>query len=150
MGGKLWQAAEEKVYWTYIIPRSKKRQGIHRSNEERSWEELAAEMIDIMGPDAPRVYTGLGLCESLHCGCWSHQGIPAAAELLTPSRCDTPARLQTLTFLQSSTSFRTSERTAYLDMPAATSNHTSTRVSVAPFCRVKLHGKLTLGCSFCL
>ena len=62
MGGRVWSRDEERVFWTYIIPRSPKRLGLHRANPEISWTQLAVEMARKMGENARREYTELGLC----------------------------------------------------------------------------------------
>lgn len=71
MGGKLWTQAEERIFWTVIIPQSPKRVGIDQHNDERSWEQLVnvmnKAMLDATGETdeakLPRKYTKLSLCK---------------------------------------------------------------------------------------
>jgi hypothetical protein len=62
MGGKIWSADEEMVFWTIIIPKSPKRLGADMANQGLGWDELAAEMLAIMPAPRRREYTGLSLC----------------------------------------------------------------------------------------
>ncbi|GJC81813.1 hypothetical protein ColLi_04651 [Colletotrichum liriopes] len=62
MGGKVWSAEEERVFWRFIVPRSQKRIGTGPA-QTKNWEELAPLMQSIMGIDAKRNYTHLGLFE---------------------------------------------------------------------------------------
>ncbi len=68
MGGRVWTAQEEKVFWKQIIPNSpKKHEGLDKilGDESKSWKELADDMQVIMGDPAVRKYTGLMLCKFL-------------------------------------------------------------------------------------
>ncbi|GKT40886.1 uncharacterized protein ColSpa_01067 [Colletotrichum spaethianum] len=60
MGGKVWSAEEERVFWRVIVPQSQKRIGTGPA-EIKNWEELARLMQSIMGTEAKRTYTHLGL-----------------------------------------------------------------------------------------
>jgi len=64
MGGKIWSPEEELVFWTKMIPKSVKALGIDAvKGEGIPWPVMADEMKHIMGNNARRDYTGLGLCE---------------------------------------------------------------------------------------
>lgn len=65
MGGKVWTDDEERHFWKVIIPLSTKRKGIHLSNPEQTWEDLASKMQDDMGDKAKRMYTSLMLCKKI-------------------------------------------------------------------------------------
>ncbi|KAK1984252.1 hypothetical protein LZ30DRAFT_712067 [Colletotrichum cereale] len=62
MGGKVWSIQEERVFWRIIVPQSQKRIGTGPAHT-KTWEELAALMQSLMGVDAKRTYTHLGLFE---------------------------------------------------------------------------------------
>ncbi|KZL88055.1 yhr100cp-like protein [Colletotrichum incanum] len=62
MGGKVWSAEEERVFWRVIVPQSQKRIGTGPA-QTKNWEDLAPLMQSIMGIDAKRTYTHLGLFE---------------------------------------------------------------------------------------
>ncbi|KAM7221115.1 hypothetical protein V8F06_003500 [Rhypophila decipiens] len=63
MGGKVWSVEEERCFWTQIISRSQKRVGVDKANAQKSWDDLAKDMKEIMGPQGRRDYTPLGLFE---------------------------------------------------------------------------------------
>ncbi|GKT78036.1 hypothetical protein ColTof4_10459 [Colletotrichum tofieldiae] len=58
MGGKVWSAEEERVFWRVIVPQSQKRIGTGPA-QTKNWEELAPLMQFIMGIGAKRNYTHL-------------------------------------------------------------------------------------------
>lgn len=64
MGGKVWSEEEERVFWTEIIPSSKKGHLFSRpNNDAHGWESLRQVMQRRMGDLARRNYTALMLCE---------------------------------------------------------------------------------------
>lgn len=71
MGGKIWTAAEEDVFWIQIVPQSYHRLGADRiANPGRDWADLGQDMRNAMtqyygarGDEIPRDYTGQSLCE---------------------------------------------------------------------------------------
>lgn len=71
MGGKLWTALEEQIFWTVVVPQSQRRIGLDEHNVELSWEELVEvmnkAMLEALGEDdiakLPRKYTKLSLCK---------------------------------------------------------------------------------------
>ncbi|KAM7197998.1 hypothetical protein V8F33_005265 [Rhypophila sp. PSN 637] len=63
MGGKVWSVDEERCFWTQIIPRSQKRVGVDKANAQKSWDDLAKDMKELMGIQGRREYTPLGLFE---------------------------------------------------------------------------------------
>lgn len=66
MGGKVWSAEEEEVFWKQLIPHSPKRLGKDlEENEEKSWHWVAEQMDRIMGDRGRRTYTHLCVCEYL-------------------------------------------------------------------------------------
>jgi hypothetical protein len=62
MGGKVWTLEEERYFWKVVVPSSAKRKGIHLSNPEQKWSDLATKMQHDMGDKAKRTYTPLMLC----------------------------------------------------------------------------------------
>jgi hypothetical protein len=65
MGGKVWSEEEERVFWTEIIPSSKKGHLYSRPNSNgHGWDSLRKVMKERMGHLARRQYTALMLCES--------------------------------------------------------------------------------------
>lgn len=65
MGGSTWSALEEEVFWTRIIPLSREAHDALAGimTNPRTWRQLAEDMAEMMGPDARRPYTELGLCK---------------------------------------------------------------------------------------
>lgn len=64
MGGKVWSEEEERMFWTEIIPSSKKRHLFSRPNHDaHGWESLRQVMQERMGDLARRKYTALMLCK---------------------------------------------------------------------------------------
>ncbi|KAK2027276.1 hypothetical protein LX32DRAFT_674239 [Colletotrichum zoysiae] len=62
MGGKVWSVDEERVFWRIIVPQSQKRIATGPTHT-KTWEDLAPLMQSLMGVDAKRTYTHLGLFE---------------------------------------------------------------------------------------
>ncbi|WDK12419.1 hypothetical protein CGRA01v4_03698 [Colletotrichum graminicola] len=62
MGGKVWSDNEERVFWRIIVPQSQKRIATGPAHT-KTWEELAPLMQSLMGVNAKRTYTHLGLFE---------------------------------------------------------------------------------------
>ncbi|KAK1599506.1 uncharacterized protein LY79DRAFT_575188 [Colletotrichum navitas] len=62
MGGKVWSVNEERVFWRIIVPQSQKRVATGPAHT-KTWEELAPLMQSLMGVNAKRTYTHLGLFE---------------------------------------------------------------------------------------
>lgn len=68
MGGKVWSKEEEQVFWTHMMVQSPKRLAADQERfSEKSWEQIAQEMTEIMGDKARRKYTSLGVCEYTAC-----------------------------------------------------------------------------------
>jgi hypothetical protein len=71
MGGKIWTAEEEEVFWNQIVPQSYHRLGADRTAYPgRDWAALGREMRDAMGQyyhardeEPPREYSGQALCK---------------------------------------------------------------------------------------
>ncbi|ERT02228.1 hypothetical protein HMPREF1624_00526 [Sporothrix schenckii ATCC 58251] len=83
MGGKVWSEEEERVFWTEIIPSSKKRQLYSRpSREPHGWESLRKVMQDRMGSLARRTYTALMLYEHFFQNCVLERFSPNAARFV--------------------------------------------------------------------
>ncbi|KAK3327260.1 hypothetical protein B0T19DRAFT_157745 [Cercophora scortea] len=83
MGGRVWSAQEEEMFWKKIIPHSPKRLGVSRSNPEKTWVELAEEMTRLMGDDARREYTPLSLFEHYFQNAEKQRISPNARHLVT-------------------------------------------------------------------
>lgn len=63
MGGKVWSKEEEEVFWTQMMVQSPKRLPTDQNKyAEKTWHQIAREMTEIMGDNARRKYTGLGVC----------------------------------------------------------------------------------------
>ncbi|KAI8958653.1 hypothetical protein F5Y11DRAFT_351327 [Daldinia sp. FL1419] len=65
MTGKFWSPAEEKYFWKSVVPHSIKRAPADLCNEEKTWEELAADMQKVMEQQGTvrRLYSGSVLFE---------------------------------------------------------------------------------------
>ncbi|KXX75716.1 hypothetical protein MMYC01_206602 [Madurella mycetomatis] len=64
MGGKVWSKEEEQVFWARMMVQSPKRLAADQERfSEKSWEQIAKEMTEIMGDKARRKYTSLGVFE---------------------------------------------------------------------------------------
>ncbi|KAK2064672.1 hypothetical protein LY76DRAFT_37365 [Colletotrichum caudatum] len=62
MGGKVWSVDEERVFWRIIVPQSQKRIATGPTHT-KTWEDLTPLMQSLMGVNAKRTYTHLGLFE---------------------------------------------------------------------------------------
>ncbi|KAI0852285.1 hypothetical protein F5Y00DRAFT_227765 [Daldinia vernicosa] len=69
MTGKFWSPAEEKYFWKTVVAHSVKRAPVDLPNDEKTWEELAADMQKAMEQQgtARRWYTGSVLCKDSYC-----------------------------------------------------------------------------------
>jgi hypothetical protein len=71
MGGKIWTAEEEEVFWNQVVPQSYHRLGADRTaNPGRDWDALGKGMryamqqyYEAKGEEIPRLYSGQSLCE---------------------------------------------------------------------------------------
>ncbi|KAI3321791.1 hypothetical protein HD806DRAFT_147234 [Xylariaceae sp. AK1471] len=79
MGGKVWSEPEERHFWRVAVSQSPKRAGIDIARAEKSWDQLAKDMQNVMGGDARRQYSGTMLFEHFFQNIESQRRSPNAA-----------------------------------------------------------------------
>ncbi|KAL1903127.1 hypothetical protein Sste5346_000411 [Sporothrix stenoceras] len=130
MGGKVWSEEEERVFWTEIIPSSKKGNLFTRpNNDTHGWEALRQVMQRRMGNLARRNYTALMLYEHFFQNCVLERFSPNAARFVRAYIAD--QRVTTgLTPIQRSRSAQSPRRGNSYRSPT-TPRHKKLRVSAA-------------------
>ncbi|KAI1084245.1 hypothetical protein F5B20DRAFT_576380 [Whalleya microplaca] len=79
MGGRVWSDREEKHFWRVAVAQSAKRAGADLARYEKSWDQLAKEMLVALGTDARREYSGTMLFEHYFQNIESQRRSPNAA-----------------------------------------------------------------------